>query len=327
MGNFHCIPESCGRVVYREYLPPVVRWRYPGEQWQEIEGDDYSIDERPAQCCGSWDITVEYYVPGCNRALDYSGTRTVRIPYGKYRRLEYQLDNPFVRTQIAVIYWDCWQNKEKSISVWSSTGKSSVIPDCGDPTAIHNQPGSTYEIVDLVRVDGGSETCTECTFTVYKNQEVVHSEQREDCPEVEVLPCRLSDVVKEIRIEKIPYLERIEVVDYSYISFGGNIFRGDIPDECLNVIKNLTTQIVPLPDGILTPDNGAFNSENRGFIAQICSASGCPPPEFSVICDCECESCPDGTCPVDCGDHICCYEASGVAVKSIPLENYCDKSE
>ncbi len=42
MGNFHCIPESCGRVVYREYLPPVVRWRYPGEKWQEQVGSALS---------------------------------------------------------------------------------------------------------------------------------------------------------------------------------------------------------------------------------------------------------------------------------------------
>ncbi len=310
--NFYCIPERCGRVVYREYLAPVVRWRYPGSQWQEIEGDDYTIDNRPAQCCGSWDITVEYYVPGCNRALDYSGTRTVRIPYGKYRRLEYQLDNPFVRTNIAVIYWDCRQNKEKTLPVWSSTGKSSILPDCGDPTAIHDQPGSTYEIVDLVRVDGGSENCTECTFTVYKNQQIVQSEQRENCPEVEVLPCRLSDVVKEIKVNKIAYYQAIEVADFAR----DTLFKVPIPRNCLNIyITNIQASIIPLPD--IYPD--------YTFVAQICSDIGCPPPEYQVICDCECEPCPDGTCPVDCGDHICCYEASGVAVKSIKRENYCNQ--
>ncbi len=44
MGLFHCIESSCARVEYQEYLPPVVRWRYPGEEWQEIEADDYSIE-------------------------------------------------------------------------------------------------------------------------------------------------------------------------------------------------------------------------------------------------------------------------------------------
>lgn len=49
MGNFHCIPSSCARVVWREYLPPTIRWRYPGEDWQEIEGDDHSIDDQSPQ--------------------------------------------------------------------------------------------------------------------------------------------------------------------------------------------------------------------------------------------------------------------------------------
>ena len=326
MGILHCIPEECGRVVYREYLPSVVRWRYPGSDWQEIEGDDYTIDERPAQCCGSWDITVEYYVPGCNRGLDYSGTRTVRIPYGTYRRLQYQLDNPFVPTNIAVIYWDCWQNKEKSRSVWSSTGKSSVIPNCGDPTAIHDAVSSTYQLVSAVRVDEGSETCTECTFTIYKNQEVVHSEQRENCPQVEILPCRLRDEVKEIKIEKSAYLQRIEVRDHALEFFGYPaplIRKVPIPPHCLNIYNTYTLAAPNLSD--LVPAPGVINPYL--FVQQICSAPGCPPPEYQVICDCECESCPDGTCPVDCGAHVCCYEASGTAIKSIPLENYCDKSE
>ena len=53
MVNFHCIPESCVKVVlvYREYKPPVVRWRYSeSEPWQEIDGDNYAIDEQKGQC-------------------------------------------------------------------------------------------------------------------------------------------------------------------------------------------------------------------------------------------------------------------------------------
>lgn len=52
MGNWHCIPSSCARVVYYEYLPPVVRWRYEGENWNEIEADDYAIEQLPGQCEG-----------------------------------------------------------------------------------------------------------------------------------------------------------------------------------------------------------------------------------------------------------------------------------
>ena len=307
MGNFHCIIEGCGRVVYRPYLPPVVRWRYPGEDWQEIEGDDYSIDELPAQCCGTWDITVEYDVPGCNGGLTYSGTRTVRIPYGKYRRLEYSLDNPFVRTNIAVIYWDCRQNKEKSVSVWSSTGKSSTIPDCGDPEAIHNQVDSTYQVTEVNRADQGQDNCNKCSFTIYKNQQIVHSEEREECPEAEVLTCRLSNTSKEIKVEKTNFVERIKVIKK-------NDFEADfIPKECWNIYVGFS--YISTAEGLSTDK----------FIAQICSAPGCPPQEYEVICGCEsCEECPPDTCPVLCNGVICCHEkTTGKAIKSIPLDQYC----
>jgi hypothetical protein len=52
MGNWHCVPSSCAEVVYQEYLPPVVRWRYPGENWQEIEADDYSLAQIQQPCPG-----------------------------------------------------------------------------------------------------------------------------------------------------------------------------------------------------------------------------------------------------------------------------------
>ncbi|HEY9772117.1 MAG TPA: hypothetical protein V6C71_27035 [Coleofasciculaceae cyanobacterium] len=48
MGNWHCIPSGCAEVVYQEYLPPSVRWRYGSEPWQEIDGDDYSINKQVA---------------------------------------------------------------------------------------------------------------------------------------------------------------------------------------------------------------------------------------------------------------------------------------
>ncbi|MEO0011711.1 MAG: hypothetical protein RLZZ535_100 [Cyanobacteriota bacterium] len=38
MGNWHCVPSSCAEVVYQEYLPPTIRWRYGNEAWQEIQG-------------------------------------------------------------------------------------------------------------------------------------------------------------------------------------------------------------------------------------------------------------------------------------------------
>ena len=322
MGTFHCIPQGCGRVLYQEYLPPKVRWRYPEEEWQEIEGDSYEVDNRPAQCCGTWDITVEYNVPGCNGGINYIGEGTVRIPYGTYRRIEYRTDNPFVRTVLQVVYYDCHQDREKELSFWSSTGKSSTIPDCGDPLAIHDKPGSTYRIVDAVRVDDGIEECNTCFFTVYRNGEIVHAESREDCPEVEQLPCRLSDVVREVEIDKAPYLQRIEVRDHGvgYLPIGAPLYqRYEIPNECLNIYNTNVWAAPIVLDTVPAP--GALNPFI--FVKQICSAPGCPPPEYNVICDCDCEKCPAGTCPKECGNHVCCYDSTGKVVKEIEIEKYC----
>ncbi len=322
MSIYNCIPNGCGRVLWREYLPPKVRWKYPGENWNEIEGDSYEIENLPAQCCGTWDITVYFSVPGCNGGQAYSGAGVVRIPYGTYQRMEYRTDNPWARSLIQVVYYDCYQNKEKTLPVWSSTGKSSIVPNCQDPLAIHDMPGSTYRVVDAVRVDAGIEECNTCWFTVYKGDKIVHTELKDDCPQVEQLSCRLSDIPNEIKIEKIPYLQRIEVVDFAYQNFGLNVFRRAIPDECLNIYRNLTTVLPPAPGGFPVPANNV--QDHYEFILQICSAPGCPSPEYNVVCDCDCEKCPTNTCAKECGNYICCYDTtSGIATKQIEIEKYC----
>ncbi len=167
-----------------------------------------------------------------------SGTPTRRIPYGIFRRLEFTFDNPFSDVVIQIVYYDCSQKIEKILYVWSSSGKPSLVPNCGDPEARHDIPGSTIQVVDAVRVDGSDEGCTECTFTVYRNQEIVHSETREECPEVEQLPCRLSDVIKEVEIDKVSYLQRIEVRNHGigYAPIAAPLYkRYEIPSECLNI--------------------------------------------------------------------------------------------
>ena len=93
-----------------------------------------------------------------------------------------------------------------------------------------------------------------------------------------------------------------------------------MPKECLDIYITVTTVPTDLNDFIPTP--GVINPYN--FIAQICSVPGCPPPEYQVICNCDCESCPDGTCAVECDGQICCYDTDGIAIKSIAIDDYCE---
>ncbi|NJL53497.1 MAG: hypothetical protein HC930_17425 [Hydrococcus sp. SU_1_0] len=186
--------------------------------------------------------------------------------------------------------------------------------------------GKEVVIIDsITRLDGLPDNCGDWTFTITKNGKSVHQESRSVKPEVQKIPCQLSDVSKQIEIEKFPYLERVEVIPWAYQNFGANVYRNNIPSNCLNIYKGHTTAIIPLPGGIPTPSNSSIDQDySYGFITQICSAPGCPPPEYDVICDCNnCESCPGDTCGIECNGVICCYNDYGTSIKEIAKSNYC----
>lgn len=304
MGNFHCIPNGCGRVVYREYLPPQIRYRY-GEDWQYVDGDDYAIEESLGGQRPGVRYTVKIYI---NKTNEAPKTYTVYVT-GAVGNIIYIRDRP----------WESfWTYYYVRLETNSGTGLHPVdhISFRGGNSPITPPGDNIFRIVDIFPKDK-----PECTFTIYKNNQIVHQEVRDRCPEVEKLNCRLSDEIKVIKIDKLPWLERIEVVPYGYQNLGLNVYQAIIPDECLNIYKNLTTTIVPQFEGFPTPTNAA--QATYGFIAQICSTPGCSPPEYQVICDCDCEKCPENTCPIKCDDVICCYDNEGKSVKSIQIENYC----
>ncbi|MBE9171399.1 hypothetical protein IQ238_29205 [Pleurocapsales cyanobacterium LEGE 06147] len=158
-----------------------------------------------------------------------------------------------------------------------------------------------------------------CEFKIFQSGNQIFSRVAPNCPTVNQFPCQLREESNTIVVNKTRLLQRVEVVDYSYEQFGLNAVRGDIPDNCLNIYRNGVTALIP-PPLIGVP----YLAGNYDFIAQICSAEGCPPPEFQVVCaDCECRECPPGTCALECGDKICCYGDDGIAVASIPKEKYC----
>ena len=352
MGSWHCVNSSCAQLVYREYLPPVVRWRYPGEDWQEIEGDDYSIE----------DVEPQFEYTG-RKAYQILATVAVNgrcppdPPYGQFPtkwedgelitifalggwfapiwEVKLNFDITYLRFEITYttntgnapttyckkrkVIFPCYTTKNGS-SVTVAPGVSNFLSPGVSPGA-----QVQWQLVELPEYDVKpcrNELPDECIFTVYFEGVVVYQNTQEGCPEVETLPCRLSKEYKEIGIEKIPYLERFEVIAWAYQNLGLSVYRDSIPNQCLNIYKNNITTIIPLPGGVPTPTNTAQAA--YGYIAQICSGEGCPPPLYDVVCDCnQCESCPEGTCAVECETHVCCYDALGNPVKSIPIENYC----
>ncbi|WP_036488034.1 hypothetical protein [Myxosarcina sp. GI1] len=320
MGNFHCIPESCGKVVYREYLPPVIRWKYPNEDWQEIEGDDYAIEQEKGKCPTAYILKWRFRASPTRDWIIYQTGDSSFYP--PFEDLQFIFDDrsggivtgfpllsasyPKSRGNGLWYFKYSWRENGTSKRTFAQQFQSSLF-----------QLEGTSEFISFERLDGELDNCGNCIFTVYKNEQIVYQETRDVCPKVEKIDSRLSDVYKEVRVDKLSYLEGIEVVNYAKdILAVTNNFKSDIPSWCLNIYStSLQPSIIPLE---------AIKYLDARYIAQICSPPTLPPPSYEVICNCDsCESCPDGTCPVECGGKICCYNDLGVSIKEIPLSNYC----
>lgn len=342
MGNWHCIPSSCAEVVYQPYETGKVRWRYGTEPWQEIIGaDDYSS-------VSSYNLSANqryrYVASGANvsngifqgwqsefksgSSYQFNGIQDWYVVFNKM----YRQSNGSAGYAVKYGYppngtWDHYGDAIPPAG-YRSIAATIWVQSQGSWITI-NQPSTTgiwiirWEPLNL------ATATTQCLFKVFKKGVVVHQETRSTCPQVEKIPCSLG-ANKSIKVEKYSYLDRVEVVPYFYdVRLGGLIdspggigfylAKGQIPPECLNIYNNDVTSTIPTDFGNYanTPENG------YRLQAQICSALGCPPPKYEVICGCQCKRCPGDTCPMPCGDYICCYNDYGVAVDQIHKDDYC----
>lgn len=338
MGNWHCIPSSCAEVVYQPYESQKVRWRYGTEPWQEIiDADDYSS-------VSSYDLSANqryryvYHLPIYSNGIFQSWGQEFRatLPPEITQIQDWYVHFKKTRREGGITIFDYKTGSPPYDSFDNYVGLPFPPPGYRDIRAtmwflcqgfwithvVPTTAGIWIKSIEPVNLSGAT---TQCQFKVFKKGQVVHQETRSVCPQVEKIPCSLSDVRRSVEVKKIPYLERVEVVPYAYSAYklpgvGAPIVQADkIPDECLNVYYNNLYVIPPSGQGIY-PDGTPFSS----FVAQICSAPGCPPPEYEVTCDsCGCESCPGDTCPVECNGVICCYNDYGISVKEIAKSNYC----
>ena len=341
MGNWHCIPSSCATVAYREYLPPMVRWRYPGEDWQAIEADDYALDQE----VGKGDVKYHAFGTLININIQQAECRSLLYWRTGLAAIGTNIQSwmPVIGNQNkvgplakngAIISLYPVTKSEYDSKILSDRSGIYFLNDNGRCIAAGSQPlGYDFKLTDVLRQDKLPDT-SNCIFKLYKQGLQIRTETRAVCPEVEKLPCRLSDVRQEVKIEKFAYLERAEVVPYFYQNYlgflpviptetaGATVYQDAIPKECLCIYKNTLETIIPQFSGYPTPANTVQSV--YGYITQICSSPGCPPPEYQVLCDCnDCESCPPNTCAVDCDGNICCYDNTGKSVKEIAAVNYC----
>ncbi len=102
----------------------------------------------------------------------------------------------------------------------------------------------------------------------------------------------------------------------------GNSWRFPIKsvpnNECVSVTSahgmNLVkTAVVPADGGTLSVDCQVNIYDSRGFVFSKTFDTTCP----NITYICQANECPPGTCEVDCGDHICCYDNRGIAIQTI----------
>ena len=83
--NFLCIPNECTRIKYQLYKKSGgVRYRYPGQDWKLVDGDDFEIeDNRLGQCEETYYlIEYEYYTISGLAGTQSVNTRTKSVGLG-----------------------------------------------------------------------------------------------------------------------------------------------------------------------------------------------------------------------------------------------------
>lgn len=317
MSTFNCISNGCARVVWRPYQKGI-RYRYSGEEWITINGDNYEIEK--LECDFKVSFAIKNYFDGSTRSLvtieDKIDAVELNNPDEPYVKLEKgnSTNDPDAANSFRVEF----VNSEGYIISrrYDTLLARSIGNPIYEPTFYDNISLSTIEVVL-------SNSCDRCNFKVFKNNELIYEENRKDCPEIDSSNCKLSDTYEEIKIEKTPFLSAIDVLEFGH---SGEKIKGipfpiavpfAIPDHCLNIYRFEIFD--PLPDG----EPGSGEPALGDFITQICSDAGCPRPEFEVICDCDKRSCPDGTCDEVCGTSVCCYNPNtGIVVEEIPISEY-----
>jgi hypothetical protein len=324
----HCIPSRCATVNYRPYQSGKVRWRYGTEPWQEYLGGGLSYTTKVSNNLigtGGFKLIFQLAVRGNGSFSGWQGEVTSNFTYPFNSINDYCLlvTNPNIGCSPRKYDYGIWDNNSAyrqigdfyfAVRIWAN--------------------GQTYDYflgraqgikVDFIAVDPAKRS-TKCEFKIFdKNGTQIYSESRATCPQVQVIPCSLDPTgIKSIKLTKDKLISRVDVTNKSVTQIflppsNTPVFEiKDLPPECLNVYVA----------SVVAPPFVASNLPSPGFElwdfkAQICSMVGCPPPTYEVLCEDCCESCPDGTCALECDGKICCYNDYGVSIREIELTNYC----
>lgn len=300
--------------------PKKIRYRYPGENWQEIAGDRYtSVPEfdivRGGQYFDTWTlVSTKGTVVREGAKLDIN-LRTV--PNGIFSTFDYIVAQGFSFTGTFV----SWQYSRNHSTTVTSDGQPSfylihrityknnnnqLITSAAFtewlPQNFHYGYFRSRVITEMHFKDSNNyippAVQTKCTFKVFNtlNQEIL-SITRNNCPEVIVVPERCYYQAENEKLVKKINIGFFQALKTEYI------------ENCAKVI--LESYPLPLPVEIY----------------KECSDHNCPPPRirFDKKCEEKCEQCPSGTAvKVLLGNRIACVDAVGCVKKMLKYKPGCN---
>ena len=318
-----------------------IRYRYPGENWQEIAGENYSVQINDL----GWENLplIEYKVDFSAQNWCWNASGPIinwsHIVKGGFRLIP---TNPIYRAAIINVWRssnvasipgfaiDLWDRngsiKKVAIGPGSGANQSpaiqynsyacNVINSCNrctqSPGTILEFTGYTgypvklgsIQIDRVTRISDGQliPPLTTCTFKVFNIfNQEILSITRDDCPEVIVVPERCYFQAENERL-----------VAKWFQSLGDYPLRIEYQGHCATVWKDGIIQLPPYPLQIY----------------KECSDNpNCPPPRirFDKKCEEKCEQCPPGTAiKVLLGSRIACVNAVGCVLKSVKHKPGCN---
>ena len=184
MSNINCSPEAAR-----------IRWRYEGEEWQKIEGDDYEVIRQTGQCIASYQARGEFKFQSSvfddlecgDKQYWVSG----ELGKGKIISLSFDENIDYQFCKIKAVIQNAQGEIETRYVRVDNTGDritwfgGSLLYYFDQCTRRGSRGGNNFVVKEIRRTDGLPDDCGDCVFTITLNGNVVHSETRKTCPEVE----------------------------------------------------------------------------------------------------------------------------------------------
>lgn len=308
--------RDCWLIRYAIPFPKRIRYRYPGGEWIEVEGETWST----VTTSGNYNLLpgVEYRVfwdATWFNGQPWSNTFNGGAPSFQIVRGNFQITRqcPFGWADGCQI---SFTSERGTISISFPQSTLVEIPFDRSGSNFWNVLTGTFRIVAVQRVSTGETILPQstCRFRIFSaTGAVLVDRTSEACPEVQEFPCTNDKaVIREIVLKP---QDRPQV----FSLFTTLRIRTETLSDRVCRIAELISAVQLPPSIYIQP------------VLRICSPVGCfVPPYIEYRCNggCECTRCPDGTC-FACEDNgfVCCYGENGQPLARFPLEQKCPDQE